>query len=243
MHPPVPFCHTPRRPARGQRGQGHIRGHRPVEPRDRGSTGGPIFAATKGPPCSRVHTAMDLAPLGLTLLCHGCPLHAMVAALGRDERTGAAWLARAGRHGQHGHQHVVQQGQVDVPHVQADAWWVQLGGRRVWMAMATAGPSRLGLGGVISPHRAWRLSTTLVPLVRAGAHRRALLVCVAGLARDVTAVLRVLRHPGRTGRRGRPRLVLEHLSMLKLRARGWGESGFSQDFIASSENGRWSRRA
>jgi hypothetical protein len=34
-------------------------------------------------------------------------------------------------------------------------------------------------------------------------------VCVDGLASYVTAFLRVFRHPARTGRRGRPRLVVE----------------------------------
>ena len=97
---------------------------------------------------------------------------------------------------------------MDVPHVQADEVWVKRVGRRVWMAMA--GPSRRWLGGVISPHRDLRLITTLVPLVRSCAHSLALRVCGDGLARDVTAVLRVFRHPVRTGGRGRPRLVLEH---------------------------------
>jgi hypothetical protein len=133
----------------------------------------------------------------------------MVAACGLEERTGAAWLVRAGRHGQPVHAPVVQQGQGDVPHVQADERWVKLGGRRVWMAMALAVPARRWLGGVISPHRDVPLLTTLVPRVRACAHRLALLVGVEGLASDVTAFRWVCRHPVRTGHRGRPRLVLE----------------------------------
>ena len=46
-------------------------------------------------------------------------------------------------------------------------------------------------------------------LVRSCARTLALLVCVDGLASSVMACLRVFRHPVRTGRRGRPRLVLE----------------------------------
>jgi transposase-like protein len=202
MNSQAPCCHHPQCPARGQRGQGNIRVHSQVEPRYRGRTCGQTCAATKGTPFYRWPTAMDLVTLVLTRLCHGCPIHAMVAAFGLDERTVAAWLARAGRHGQPVHAPVVQQGQVDVPHVQADEWWVKLVGRRVWMAMALAVPSRLWLGGVISPHRDVRLITTLVPLVRSCAHRLALLVCVDGLASDVTAVLRVCRPPVRTGGRG-----------------------------------------
>jgi hypothetical protein len=115
----------------------------------------------------------------------------------------------AGHHCQQVDQHVVQQGQVDLQHIQADELWVKLVGRRVWLAMALAVPSRLWLGGVISPHRDLVLITTLVQLLRTCSHTLAILVCVDGLASSVTAFLRVCRHPVRTGRRGRPRLVLE----------------------------------
>jgi transposase-like protein len=147
-----------------------------------------------------------MVTLVLTLLSHGCPTQAIVAAFGVDERTVAAWLSRAGQHCQRVHQHVVQQGQVDLQHVQADELWVKLVGRRVWMAMALAVPSRLWLGGVISPHRDLRLITALGQLVRSCARHLAILVCVDGLASYVTAFPRVFRNPVRTGRRGRPRL-------------------------------------
>jgi hypothetical protein len=70
-------------------------------------------------------------------------------------------------------------------------------------------PSRLWLGGVISPHRDLILITTLVQLVRSCGRSLAILVCVDGLASYVTAFLHVFRDPVRTGHRGRPRLVLE----------------------------------
>jgi hypothetical protein len=87
--------------------------------------------------------------------------------------------------------------------------WVKGVGQRLWMAMALAVPSRLWLGGVISPHRDRALITELVQKVRACARSLALLVCVDGLASYVTAFLRVFRDPVHTGRRGRPRLVTE----------------------------------
>ena len=65
--------------------------------------------------------ASDLVNIVLTLLCHGCPPQAIVAAFGLDERTVAAWQDRAGRHGQRLHAHLVQRGRVDLQHVQADA--------------------------------------------------------------------------------------------------------------------------
>jgi len=170
---------------------------------------GQTFAATKGTPFYRLQTAADVVTLVLTLLCHGCPLQAIVAAFGFDERTVAYWLARAGQHCEQVHTHLVQQGQVDLGHVQADELWIKLVGRRVWLAMALAVPSRLWLGGVLSPRRDLVLITTLVQMIRSCARSLAILACVDGLASYVTAFLGVFRHPVRTGRRGRPRLVVE----------------------------------
>ncbi len=146
--------------------------------------------------------------LVLTLLSHGCPTQAIVAAFGLDERTVARWLLEAGRHCQRVHEHLVEQGHVDLQHVQADELWVKQVGGKVWMALALAVPARLWLGGVISRHRDLPLITRLVQRVLAGAATRAILVCVDGLASYVTAFPQVFRQPIRTGRRGRPRLVL-----------------------------------
>jgi hypothetical protein len=60
---------------------------------------------------------------------------------------------------------------------------------------------------VVSAHRDRELITQLVQIVRACARSFAFLVCVDGLASYVTAFRRVFRHPVRTGRHGRPRLV------------------------------------
>ena len=209
MNPQTQFCHNSACPARGRGGRGNISVHSHTEQRYRCTICRQTFAATKGTPFYRLRTAADLVTTVLTLLCHGCPIQAIVAAFGLDERTVATWLVRAGHHGQRVHQHVVQQGRVDLQHVQADELWVKLVGGRVWMAMAMAVPSRLWLGGVISPRRDLMLITALVQLVRSCARSLAILVCVDGLASYVTALLRVFRRPVRTGRRGRPRLVLE----------------------------------
>ena len=85
--------------------------------------------------------------------------------------------------------------------------WVKMVGRRVWMAMAMAVPSRLWLGGVISPKRDLDLIMAVVRMVRSAARSLAIPVCVDGLASYVTAFARVFRDPVRTGRQGRPRLV------------------------------------
>jgi transposase-like protein len=206
MDPRQQFCHNPNCRARGQRGQGNIGVHSQAEQRYVCHTCGRTFAATTGTAFYRLRTATDLVTVVLTLLSHGCPPQAIVAAFALDERTVAAWLVRAGAHCQQVHAHLVQQGQVDLQHVQADELWVKLVGQRVWMALALAVPSRLWLGGAISPQRDVVLITRLVQQIRACARRLDLLVCVDGLASYVTACRRVFRTPVYTGRRGRPRL-------------------------------------
>jgi hypothetical protein len=172
-----------------------------------GGAHGP-FAETIDTPLYRLHKPGELAVLVLTLLSHGCPTQAIVAAFGLDERTVARWLVSAGRHCQRVHEHLVEQGQVDLQHVQADELGVKQVGAKVWMALALAVPTRLWLGGVLSPQRDLPLITRLVRRVRASAATPAILVCVDGLASYVTAFLKVFRQPIRTGRRGRPRLEL-----------------------------------
>ncbi|HET7038737.1 MAG TPA: hypothetical protein VFH97_02555 [Gemmatimonadales bacterium] len=172
-----------------------------------GGASGP-FAATRDTPFYRLHKSAELAVLVLALLSHGCPVQAIVAAFGLDERTVGRWLAQAGQHCQRVHEHLVEQGQVDLQHVQADELWVKQVGTKVWMALALAVPTRLWLGGAISRSRDLPLITRLVQRVRACAATPAILVCVDGLASYVTAFVKAFRQPIRTGRRGRPRLVL-----------------------------------
>jgi hypothetical protein len=127
------------------------------------------------------------------------------------------------------HAHLVQAGQVELGHVQADELYLRTcrpptpgdgppaaeqeavaatassGG--VWQAMAMAVPSRLWLGGVISPHRDKRRIHQVAEQIRACACSLVVLVCVDGLSSYVTAIGQVFRVPVRTGKVGRPRLI------------------------------------
>src|SRR4051812_19073148 len=206
MDPQSQSCHNPDCTARGQLGLGNISVHSRKEKRYRCSACGRTFAATRDTPFYRLKRSADLVTLVITLLCHGCPVQAIVAAFGLDERTVAEWRDRAGEHARKSHEHRVLQGQVELGHVQADELDVKAVGRRLWMAMAMAVPSRLWLGGVVSERRDMALITTVVGMVRRAANSPSLLVCVDGLASYVTAFARVFRDPVRTGRRGRPRL-------------------------------------
>ena len=207
MDPRRQFCHNAECPARGRAGEGNIGVHSEVERRYVCHTCGQTFAETKGTPFYRLKAGADLVTLVLTLLCNGCPIRAIVAAFRLDERTVADWQARGGAHCERVHAHLVQPGGVDLGHVQADELWVKMVGGKVWMAMAVAVPSRLWLGGVVSPQRDAALIRSLVAMVAACAAGFGVLVCVDGLASYVGAFARAFRHPLRAGRRGRPRLV------------------------------------
>src|SRR5919204_4676798 len=98
MNPQPQFCPNLQCPARGQMRQGNMRLHSPIEQRYCCTICRQTFAATKGTPFYRLRTAADLVTTVLTPLCHGCPLQAIVAAFGLDERTVATWLLRAGQH-------------------------------------------------------------------------------------------------------------------------------------------------
>jgi transposase-like protein len=207
MDPQTQFCHNPACPARSQVGQGNIRVHSRKEHRYRCTTCGHTFAATTGTPAYRLHHDQDLWAAVISLLANGCPLQAVVITFGLDERTVAAWQARAGQHAQAVHEHVVARRQVELGHVQADEMWVKLVGGRVWQAMAMAVPSRLWLGGVISSRRDKALLRGLLLLVLTAAASLSVLIGVDGLRSYVTVVQQVWRVPLRTGRPGRPRRV------------------------------------
>src|SRR3954447_17498464 len=56
------------------------------------------FATTTGTPLYRLKQPLDLVLLVVALLAYGCPIPALVAAFGLDERTIASWQRKAGQH-------------------------------------------------------------------------------------------------------------------------------------------------
>ncbi len=161
------FCPNPDCPDKGQQGRGNIGIHSQKEQRYRCTTCRDTFAATRGTALYRLHHPVDLMVLVVTLLCHGCPTHAIVAAFGLDERTVAAWLHRAGGHAARVHAAAVETGQVDLGQVQADEICVKVCRGRIWQAMALAVPSRLCLGGDLSSARDGALVTATLRRVAA----------------------------------------------------------------------------
>src|SRR2546428_11710553 len=100
MDPTTVCCPNLACSARGHIGQGHIGIHSQKDRRFICTPCRKTFSATTGTVFYRRRTAAETVALVVTLLAHGCPVHAMVAALGLDERTVADWWARSGRQGQ-----------------------------------------------------------------------------------------------------------------------------------------------
>lgn len=207
MNPQAIFCPNLDCPARGQVGKRNIRVHSQKEQRYGCEVCNETFAATKGSLFYRLKTEPTTVMLVLTLLAYGCPVQAVVAAFGFDERTVKNWWQKAGAHCQKVHERIVGQSQLDLGQVQADEIKAKLQGGVIWMAMAMMVSTRLWLGGEISRRRDKALIEALVGRVRAIALCRPLLVAVDGLPSYVGAFYRAFRSKlPRHGQGGRAKL-------------------------------------
>jgi hypothetical protein len=154
----------------------------------------------------------ELMVIVVTLLAFGCPVQAIVQAYGLDERTVASWRDRAGHQCQRVHQAVVEQGCLDLVHVQADEIRVKARGMVAWMGLAIMVSTRLWLGGVISRTRDTSLADRLLQQVRACSQAAcALLVCTDGWAAYVRRV-GVYEIPVRHGRGREPEPLGQELT-------------------------------
>jgi transposase-like protein len=205
MNPQGVLCANPDCADRGVKDKGNVKVHSHKERRFRCTTCKKTFAATSGTPFFRLHKDQSLLLCVITLLSHGCPLPAIVAAFGLDERTVASWQYKGGAHCFAVHQHHLERQKFDLQHVQADELYAKRQGGRSWVAMAMAVPSRLWLGGVVSPVRNMDLIQKLVNKVRlAWLPGTTLLICVDGLCSYVGAFWAAFRVKVMSGKRGRP---------------------------------------
>src|SRR5215210_7215117 len=205
MDPQQQFCRNRACRAYGREGEGHVVIHSRAERRYRCRRCRRTFAETAGTALHRLRTARAEVVLVVTLLAYGCPVQAIVAAFGVDERTVARWQARAGAQARRVHEHLVQAGRVELGQVQADELRVRAVGGVLWVASAIAVPSRLWLGGAVGAARDGALIRMLLERVRDCGPVRAVLLCTDGLASYTSHALLVFRAPQRTGRVGRPR--------------------------------------
>src|ERR1700738_4548161 len=182
MNPQEQVCHNPRCWVYGRAGAGAIVIHARKERRYKCKRCGKTFSASKDTPFYRVHHPHTLLVIVVTLLACGCPLQAIVAAFGLDERTVADWQRRAGRHGERVHDHLVQAGAVTLGQVQADELRVRIVGGIVWLAMSLSVTSRLWLGGAVSATRDRLLIRAALMRVAACGPIAVLLLCTDGLS-------------------------------------------------------------
>jgi len=178
MNPQSQFCPNLDCPARGQIGQGNIGIHSRKEQRYCCHRCGKTFTESKGTALYGLKETPERFVQVTTLLAYGCPVQAIVAAFGLDERTVRDWLRRAGQQAQALHEQVIGTGHFDLEPVQADELKVKTQRGTIWMAMAVMVRPRLWLGGVISPQPDLALIVALVSLVRAIAWCRPLLLAV-----------------------------------------------------------------
>src|SRR6266852_6035569 len=189
-----PFCPNMACPARGQQNQGNIVIHDRKRQRYRCKVCKKTFCARRGTMFEGLRKPVDLIVIVLTLLTYGCPIQAIVHAFGLDERTVADWRDRAGVHCQKVHQEIIEQGQLDLMHVQADE--IRVKGRKMiaWMGLAMMVSTRLWLGGVVQLSRDRGLADCLMSQVRrCAACLRPLLVLTDGWSAYPGSIRRAFR--------------------------------------------------
>ena len=199
------FCPNAECIARGEIGQGNIVIHGRKRPRYKCKTCGRTFSAKEGTMFAGLRKPTALIVIVVTLLAYGCPLQAIVHAFELDERTVADWRDRAGSHCEKVHKDKIEQGKLDMIHVQADEIWVKARGSIAWMGLAIMVPTRLWVAGVVSQTRDRKLADSLLQHVRRCSKTLCdLLICTDGWSPYPNSIKRFFREKvAREGKRGR----------------------------------------
>src|SRR5258708_1191606 len=144
-----PFCPNGSCSARGQIEQANVVIHDRKRQRYRCKVWKKRVRGRRGTMFEGLRKPAELIVIVVTLLTYGCPVQAIVHAFGLDERTVADWRDRAGAHCQRVHEGIVEQGKLDLIHVQADEIRVKGCKMIAWMGLAMMVSTRLWLGGIV----------------------------------------------------------------------------------------------
>ena len=207
MNPQAQFCPNIHCHASGRTGGRNIVIHSRKQRRYKCTCCGRTFSETHGTSLYRLKKPAELFVLVVTLLVHGCPVQAIVAAFRLDERTVSDWLHRAGGHAQRVHEHMLERQPLNLGQVQGDEIRVKTQGGVLWMALAVMVSTRLWLGGVVSERRDMRLAQQLAAQMHRVALERPLLLAVDGWRSYVRAFRLAFRTAVSTGGPGRPPLL------------------------------------
>src|SRR5450631_1528194 len=175
------FCPNEACIARGKIGQGNIVIHAKQRPRYKCKTCERTFSAKEGTMFAGLRKPTELIVIVVALLAYGCPVQAIVHAFDLDERTIANWRDRAGTHCEKVHKGIVEQGKLDMIHIQADE--IRVKGRKMiaWMGLAVMVSTKLWVAGVVSQARDRELADSLLQNVRQCSQALVtLLICTDG---------------------------------------------------------------
>src|SRR5438876_2070539 len=153
-----------------------------------------MFSGRRGTMFEGLRKAEELSVIVVTRLTSGCPVQAIVHAFGLDERTVADWRDRAGAQCQRVHEGIVEQGNLDLMHVQADEIRVKGCKMMAWMGLAMMVSTRMWLAGVVQESRDRHLADALLQQVRrCAACLRPLLVLTDGWSAYPNSIRRAFR--------------------------------------------------
>jgi transposase-like protein/IS1 family transposase len=189
------FCPNKECTSRGQIGQGNIVGHGSKRMRYKCKTCGKTFSARVGTALEGIRHSEDDFVKVVTLLAYGTPTQAIVHAFRMDERTVADWRERAGIHCEAVHKEKIEQGLLDLIHVQADEMWVKMRGAVIWVALAIMVSTRLWIAVEVSKKRDSNLIDNLMQQVRRCARSLcAILICTDGFAAYPKSIIKAFRY-------------------------------------------------
>lgn len=189
------FCPNVECWSRGQSGQGNIISHGSKRPRYKCKTCGRTFSARAGTALEGIRKSEEDFIKVTTLLAYGTPTQAIVHAFQLDERTVADWRERAGIHCEAVHKEKIEQGILDLIHVQADEIWVKMKGTVLWVALAIMVSTRLWIAGEVSKKRDSDLIDNVMRQVRRCARSLcAILICTDGFAAYPKSIIKAFRY-------------------------------------------------